>query len=53
MIQFIRSFDILILFQLESGLDLAREMIRCYNEGQIEVTEENIGENVAQAFLLI
>ena len=33
------------MFQLENGLDLAREMVKCYNEGKIGVTDENVGED--------
>ena len=34
----------LLLCQLENGIDLARQMIKCYEDGKKEVTEENIGE---------
>ena len=43
---------ILIFLQLENGLDLAREMIKCYNEGKKGVTDENVGEDGITDFLL-
>ena len=35
----------LICYQLENGLDLAREMIKCYNEGKIKVSDDSIGKD--------
>ena len=33
-------------FQHENGIDLARDMIKCYNEGKVDVNDDNVGKSL-------
>ena len=46
------SGNFLVLYQLENGLDLAREMIKCYNEGKINVSDESIGKDFLNSCIM-